>query len=492
MKKNIFYSVFTIFIYCNLFSQSNLFASSIGSIKAKEYNYIATGYLLSRFKEKGIEIFKTNFLLSRGTIFLLPELGFKNITKKKANEMMVSFLANHGYDVAMYKYNKNKYNASGLSILENALNAYRFLKTKRIGAKRLHIMGISSGGFIAAQIVQKLSQNEQPEKLILISPSNLDETIPGTVFPLVMPPISPASRLLATFSKNDNKSWIKSCEEYTKTWTGYDGDATFKLLDDSLFLADKNRHPFNNNQLLELIKFFLDSKPEPKINSSNPAAIPVEGRLVKRHLEKLELVSNRKFDLILIGNSITNNFEKPQYQAVWNRYFGSRNALNLGFSGYRTENILWNLEHGELDGQSPKVVILHIGTNNIDEKNYPTRHTAGQLAGGIEAIVSIIRQKLPHTKIILMRCFPGCYGGPNPTSHRFILERASDIVSKMADGKYIFICDVNHVFLNKDGTINYDMMGDWLHPTPLGASAWLETMEPLLAKLFGDNIHTFN
>ena len=27
------------------------------------------------------------------------------------------------------------------------------------------------------------------------------------------------------------------------------------------------------------------------------------------------------------------------------------------------------------------------------------------------------------------------YGGPNPTSHRAILERASDIVSKLADGK---------------------------------------------------------
>ena len=192
----------------------------------------------------------------------------------------------------------------------------------------------------------------------------------------------------------------------------------------------------------------------------------------------------------MIGNSITNNFEKVEYQAIWNQYFAPRNAVNLGISGYRTENVIWNIQNGFLEGQSPKVVVLEIGTNNIDEKNYPTRHTAGQLAGGITEIVRILREKLPNAKIIVMRCFPGCYGGPNPTSHRFILERASDIVSKLADGKHIFICDVNRVFLNKNGAINHDMMGDWLHPTPAGAKAWAETMEPLLAKLFGDTMHT--
>ena len=130
--------------------------------------------------------------------------------------------------------------------------------------------------------------------------------------------------------------------------------------------------------------------------------------------------------------------------------------------------------------------MVEIGTNNIDEKNYPTRHTAGQLAGGIEAIVNLLREKLPETKIIVLRCFPGCYGGPNPTSHRAILERASDLVSKLADNKNVFYCDINQVFLNLDGSINHDKMGDWLHPTPAGAKAWAQAMEPLLSQLMGD------
>jgi len=85
-----------------------------------------------------------------------------------------------------------------------------------------------------------------------------------------------------------------------------------------------------------------------------------------------------------------------------------------------------------------------------------------------------------------MRCFPGCYGGPNPTSHRAILERASDLVSRIADGHHIFYCDVNHVFLNMDGSINHEMMPDWLHPSPEGAKRWAQAMEPLLSDLMGD------
>jgi lysophospholipase L1-like esterase len=292
---------------------------------------------------------------------------------------------------------------------------------------------------------------------------------------------------LALFSDQGNKPELKSVQEYAKTWKGYDGVADFNLLSDCLLT--KRTDALNlerDSQLAGLLKTFLAQKPEILGAGPNPAAVPVEGSAKKRHADKLALVAKEKYDLIMIGNSITHNFEKPEYQPIWNQFFAPRKALNLGTSGYRTENLIWNIQNGELEGQSPKVVVVEIGTNNIDEKNYPTRHTAGQLAGGIETIVKLLREKLPDTKIIVLRCFPGCYGGPNPTSHRAILERASEIVSKLADNKHIFYCDVNHVFLNMDGSINHDMMPDWLHPSLAGAKAWAQAMEPLLSELMGD------
>ena len=81
--------------------------------------------------------------------------------------------------------------------------------------------------------------------------------------------------------------------------------------------------------------------------------------------------------------------------------------MNLGYSGARTENILWNIQNGELDGQSPKVITLMIGTNNADAKNYPTHHDGRQIAGGIRAIVAALKAKCPTAKILLLRCFPG-------------------------------------------------------------------------------------
>src|SRR5665647_2851125 len=419
----------------------------------------------------------------KGTILLLQGDGYEKLKIKKESKKAASFLNSVGFDVAILEYHNGKNSPLRDLALIDALKAFRLLKTNpnELGLRgnRLGIMGYASGGHLAARIVQKLNEKEQPDDLILISPSWLNETNLGNVFPAILPPIQPTARLFASFSTKEDSASVKGCQEYTKTWKGYDGQATFYLMKDSVKASGKAFNSLDSkSKLAGLLKTFLETKPELPYAGPNPAAVPVEGYAKKRHEEK--------FDLIFIGNSITHNFEKPEYQPIWNQFFAPRKALNLGTSGYRTENLIWNIQNGEFDGQSPKVVIVEIGTNNVDEKNYPTRHTAGQLAGGIETIVKLLREKLPDAKIIVLRCFPGCYGGPNPTSHRLILERASDIVSKLADGKHIFYSDVNHVFLNMDGSLNHAMLGDWLHPTPAGAKAWAQAMEPLLSELMGD------
>jgi lysophospholipase L1-like esterase/alpha/beta superfamily hydrolase len=428
---------------------------------------------------------------SEGTVLLIPGDNFEQLSFKNEGEKTARFLNGQNFDVAILEYHIGAVSGIRDSALNDAMNAYRFLRTNRsslgMSDRRLIMMGFTSGAYLAARTASKLNEIEQPDALILISPVFLDETLPGTVYKSVMPPDNPSARLLVTITTNESKALITSCREFTKTWIGYDGKATFNLLSDSAWIAGSDTNPMKKKyNLSRIIKTFLESEPGNATADTNPAAVPVEGYSSARHAEKLVAIKKHKFDLILIGNSITNNFEKSEYQPVWNQFFAPRNALNLGYSGYRTENIIWNIQNGELNRQSPRVVILEIGTNNVDEENYPTRHTAGQLAGGIDAIVKLLREKLPETKIIILRCFPGCYGGPNPTSHRAILERASDIVSGIADGKNIFYCDANHVFLNADGSISKEMMPDWLHPSPEGARAWARAMEPLLSKLMND------
>ncbi|WP_205461795.1 GDSL-type esterase/lipase family protein [Mangrovibacterium lignilyticum] len=410
-----------------------------------------------------------NSKLSKGVLVLYPGSGADNGSMSTVFQQL-------GFSVASLKGDSLK--------PADAIKAFRLIKSGvNLNLKTDHttLVGYSNGAKLAALTEYELDENERPDDLILINPANFDETTPGIVFPVVNPPLTTKTKLLCIADTLVlDQTALKAASEYTKTWIGYDGVAFRQAIGDAQDGASRN------NGLIAVLTSFLNGELVLPTVAENPAAVPVEGYSPKRHSEKVALVKNHKYDLLFVGNSITNNFEKPAYQPVWNKYYGSRNAVNLGFSGYRTENIIWNIENGELENQSPKVIVLEIGTNNIDEKNYPTRHTAGQLAGGIEKIVSLLREKCPEAKIIVLRCFPGCYGGPNPTSHRRILERASDLVSHLADGKHVFYCDVNHVFLNMDGSINHDMLGDWLHPTPAGAEAWAQAMEPLLSELMGD------
>ena len=188
----------------------------------------------------------------------------------------------------------------------------------------------------------------------------------------------------------------------------------------------------------------------------------------------------------------------PRTREVWNQFFAPRRALDLGYSGARTENVLWNLQNGELDGQTPKAAVLLIGTNDSDDANYPVVHTAEQIALGTRAIVELLRKKSPQTKILLLRIFPApmCTGMETRSARharqRFLTnQRASELVAKLADGKTVQYLDVNHVFLRLDGSIDPEMMPDLLHPSPKGAAAWARAMEPKLSELMGDTNRGF-
>jgi len=220
-----------------------------------------------------------------------------------------------------------------------------------------------------------------------------------------------------------------------------------------------------------------------------------------RHTEKVAAVKSGHYKLVLIGDSITHTLGElggkyEPLKAVWERHFAPRNAINLGHNGYRTEQILWNLQDGELDfDQSPKVAILLIGTNNSDDRHFPKVHTPEEIFAATKAIVELIKQRHPTTRILVLRIFPRGGDGekglspPAFNSSAQCIEtcrRAGELTARLADGKQVFWLDVNHVFLRMDGTINTDLMWDLLHPSPAGAEAWAQAIEPTLAQLMDD------
>jgi beta-glucosidase len=197
-----------------------------------------------------------------------------------------------------------------------------------------------------------------------------------------------------------------------------------------------------------------------------------------RHEQVLERVAQGNVDLIYVGDSITHGFENTG-KAVWDTYYAPRHAVNMGFSGDQTQHVLWRLEHGEIDGISPKLAILMIGTNNSNGNDF----TAEEIADGIKAICAEIRAKLPKTKILMLAIFPR---GAQPSAQREKNAKASELASQIADGKHIFYLNINKDFLEDDGTLSRSIMPDLLHPNDKGYEIWAEAIEPTVKKLMGE------
>ncbi|MDR2757592.1 MAG: GDSL-type esterase/lipase family protein [Planctomycetaceae bacterium] len=103
----------------------------------------------------------------------------------------------------------------------------------------------------------------------------------------------------------------------------------------------------------------------------------------------------------MIGDSITHGWDNKG-KTVWDSYYGHRKPINLGFSGDRTEHVLWRLEHLPLDKISPKAAVLMIGTNNIGHNSSSPKDAAD----GIKAIVEKLEKQYPALKIIVLNVFP--------------------------------------------------------------------------------------
>ncbi len=203
----------------------------------------------------------------------------------------------------------------------------------------------------------------------------------------------------------------------------------------------------------------------------------------QRHAAILERVKQGNVDLIMIGDSITHGWESSGKE-MWDKYYAPRNAVNLGFSGDQTQHVLWRLDNGEIDGISPKLAVIMIGTNNSNGDDY----TAEEIADGIIATLERLRLKLPETKVLVLGIFPRA---EKPCPQREKNAKASEIVAKYiaedtAKGNHrLFYLDIGPEFLAEDGTLPKEIMPDFLHPNEKGYQIWAEAIEPKVVELMG-------
>jgi beta-glucosidase len=216
----------------------------------------------------------------------------------------------------------------------------------------------------------------------------------------------------------------------------------------------------------------------------NSAVIPTNKLKYKgwreRHEKIIAKVKTSDPKLIMIGNSITHNIDRPDRKIFWDQYLNELDAVNLGISGDRTENVIWRLQNGAINGINPKVATLMIGTNNTDGNHYLVINTPEEIAEGIWKICTILREKLPDTEIVLLGILPYGYK-PN---HKDELDMATNkIISRFPEkDSKIHYYDLGYLFLNEEGKVNHKLMPDYLHPNVEGEKLVFEVLAPVISK----------
>ncbi len=189
------------------------------------------------------------------------------------------------------------------------------------------------------------------------------------------------------------------------------------------------------------------------------------------HERNLARARKGDIDVLFLGDSITDGWRSTGRE-VWQREFAPLGAANFGVSADQTQHILWRLANGELEGYTPKVVVLMAGTNNL--KSGPVRMPPKAAAAGVEAIVALLRDRFPDVQILLQGILP------RQPKYPWIAEAIRDTNARLAAfaeaTPRVRYVDFGDRFLGHDGEVNPDLMPDRLHPSKAGYEVWADTI----------------
>ena len=196
----------------------------------------------------------------------------------------------------------------------------------------------------------------------------------------------------------------------------------------------------------------------------------------ERHLgflaRKDRLIRTGGTRLVFVGDSITDGWRFDPQREMFEDYFGQYRPYNIGIGGDETQHVLSRIQHGELDGLAPKLVLLMIGTNNLANAN---RMSPAETADGVAGVVEAIRGKLPNSKVLVLGIFPRANRSDDPL--RRAVGETNRAIASLGNDRTVFYRDIGAKFLAPDGTLSGDVMPDYLHPNAKGYQIWADAIK---------------
>ena len=180
-----------------------------------------------------------------------------------------------------------------------------------------------------------------------------------------------------------------------------------------------------------------------------------------RHIEMLQSNKMEQPKVVFIGNSITHNWGgKPINNRIrgeesWNKYIEPFQVRNFGFGWDRVENVLWRIYHDELDGTSPKKIIINIGTNNLH------LNSDEEIVEGLKLLTKVIGLRQPQANIFLL----GIYPRRSHEQRILILNKKIKLMSNLTKVEFR---DIGARLALKNKKIDEKLFSDGLHPNSEG------------------------
>jgi lysophospholipase L1-like esterase len=226
------------------------------------------------------------------------------------------------------------------------------------------------------------------------------------------------------------------------------------------------------------------------ILAQTPADQPVsrtDANSLTAHGQLLEKAKQGRIDIYFEGDSIVRRWgalDYPELLANWKQNFSGWNAADFGWGADTTQNILWRLDRGELDGIDPKVIVLLAGTNNVGRvpASGDADAAVADITRGVTAIVHTMQAKAPRAVIILTAIFPR----NDRMAAMPVIDRINANLAMLADGKKVRYLNINAKLADAGGRLFDGMMNpDKLHPTIRAYQIWADALKPVFTELLG-------
>lgn len=214
----------------------------------------------------------------------------------------------------------------------------------------------------------------------------------------------------------------------------------------------------------------ISNRPVPRVGAQ-PWTISEDW--LAQHKRQLQSTKRTQAKVVFLGDSIVRGWGMAP---VYREQFAKYSPANLGIDGEYTQNLLWRIDQGALDGMHAELAVILIGINNLSGGFTPE-----QTVSGVSAVIGAVRAHLPGARILVLSLLPAKQSRTDPLRQK--ITETNRLLAKLSQPGRVSIHDVGSVLLEPDGTISKETLRDFVHPTPAGYERLTKAVLPFMEEL---------